>query len=288
MVRRTVFTPSPEILKGICFRLRMISVASSTTPGMGENSCSTPSIRTAVIAAPSMELSSTRRRLLPMVVPKPRWKGCAVNMPYRSVRVSVLATNRFGFWKPLNIKPRLLWTGVSRLSDPLLRVKLDDELLVQLNLYQLAALRKRGDAALEPFAIHVDPIRSRSVGRGVARGQDGGVVLAGFADGDDIAELHLRRRDVALAAVELDVAVAHNLARLCAAGAEAHAIDDAVHAAFEARHEVFAGDALAGRGLLIGAAELPFEDAVNAPHLLFFAKLQPVADNLRFAIFTVL
>ena len=75
----------------------MMSVASSTTPGMGLNSCSTPSMRTAVMAAPSIELSSTRRRLLPMVVPNPRWKGCAVNMPYRSVRVSVLATNRLGF-----------------------------------------------------------------------------------------------------------------------------------------------------------------------------------------------
>jgi hypothetical protein len=26
-----------------------------------------------------------------------------VNMPYRSVSVSVLATNRLGFWNPLNI-----------------------------------------------------------------------------------------------------------------------------------------------------------------------------------------
>ena len=52
----------------------MISVASSTTPGIGLNSCATPSMRTAVMAAPSIELSSTRRRPLPMVVPKPRSK----------------------------------------------------------------------------------------------------------------------------------------------------------------------------------------------------------------------
>jgi hypothetical protein len=38
----------------------MMSVASSTTPGIGENSCSTPSIFTAVIAAPSIDESSTR------------------------------------------------------------------------------------------------------------------------------------------------------------------------------------------------------------------------------------
>ena len=55
----------------------MMSVASSTTPGIGENSCSTPSIFTAVTAAPSIEESSTRRSALPMVVPNPRSNGCA-------------------------------------------------------------------------------------------------------------------------------------------------------------------------------------------------------------------
>ncbi len=49
----------------------MMSVASSTTPGIGENSCSTPSIFTAVIAAPSIEESNTRRSALPIVVPNP-------------------------------------------------------------------------------------------------------------------------------------------------------------------------------------------------------------------------
>ena len=34
----------------------MMSVASSTTPGMGLNSCATPSMRIAVMAAPSIEL----------------------------------------------------------------------------------------------------------------------------------------------------------------------------------------------------------------------------------------
>ena len=48
---------SPLSLNGICFRLRMMSVASSTTPGIDWNSCSTPSILTAVTAAPSMEES---------------------------------------------------------------------------------------------------------------------------------------------------------------------------------------------------------------------------------------
>ena len=59
----------------------MMSVASSTTPEMDWNSCSTPSMRIAVTAAPSIELSSVRRSALPMVVPKPRSKGWALNLP---------------------------------------------------------------------------------------------------------------------------------------------------------------------------------------------------------------
>ena len=75
--RYTVLVWSTCTLSGICLRLRMMSVASSTTPGMGENSCSTPSIFTAEKAAPSIEDSSTRRMALPMVVPNPRSNGCA-------------------------------------------------------------------------------------------------------------------------------------------------------------------------------------------------------------------
>jgi hypothetical protein len=73
--RYNALGPSPFNLKGICFRLRIISVASSTTPVMDWNSCRTPSILTAVTAAPSIEESSVRRSALPMVVPKPRSKG---------------------------------------------------------------------------------------------------------------------------------------------------------------------------------------------------------------------
>ncbi len=55
----------------------MMSVVSSTTPEIDENSCSTPSILTAVTAAPSIDESRIRRSALPIVVPKPRSNGCA-------------------------------------------------------------------------------------------------------------------------------------------------------------------------------------------------------------------
>ena len=64
--------------------------------------------------------------------------------------------------------------------------------------------------------------------------------------------------------------VAHDLARLGAAGAESHAIDAAVEPALEQAHEVFAGNAFHGGCFFEGAAELAFQDAVHAAGLLFF------------------
>src|SRR5271163_1190017 len=134
---------------GTCFRFRMISVASSTTPGIEENSWSTPSIFTAVMAAPSMELSSARRSALPTVVPQPRSKGCAEKRPYFSVSDSSSEARRFGFWKPFHIffhpsggpmngslvaiSVKSAGTKARPLQSQkpcLLRVEFDDELLV--------------------------------------------------------------------------------------------------------------------------------------------------------------
>ena len=59
----------------------MMSVTSSTTFGSVVNSCSAPSIFTEVMAAPCSDDSSTRRRPLPRVMPKPRSSGSQVNFP---------------------------------------------------------------------------------------------------------------------------------------------------------------------------------------------------------------
>jgi hypothetical protein len=56
-------------LKRIFLRFRTMSVTSSTTPSMVANSCMAPSTLMEVMAAPSSEESSTRRRELPMVWP---------------------------------------------------------------------------------------------------------------------------------------------------------------------------------------------------------------------------
>src|SRR6201996_1636794 len=156
--RYSALGPSPLNLNGICLRFKMMSVASSTTPVMDWNSWSTPSILTAVTAAPSIEESRVRRSALPMVVPKPRSNGWALNLPYFSVRVSVSTARRFGFWNPLQSmcvfpfharqasrcilqRPRLFLLVVG-----LLAVQFDDQLLVDGQIH-VFPLRQRQNLA---------------------------------------------------------------------------------------------------------------------------------------------
>ena len=63
----------------ICFRLSRTSGTSSLTPVRVENSCCTPSILTAVTAAPGSDDRSTRRSAFPSVTPKPRSRGSIEN-----------------------------------------------------------------------------------------------------------------------------------------------------------------------------------------------------------------
>src|SRR6478735_3952776 len=84
------------------------------------------------------------------------------------------------------------------------------------------------------------------------------------------------------------MAVTHDLPGLRAAGAESHAIDDAVQTALESSQQVLAGDALLQRRFLENVAELGFQDAVDAARFLLFAQLQAVAHQFRFAVFTML
>ena len=77
---RAVISPGPVTTRGAStsvasecmrhtmpLRLRTMSVTSSVTPLIVENSCATPSIRTEVTAAPARLASSTRRSEFPNV-----------------------------------------------------------------------------------------------------------------------------------------------------------------------------------------------------------------------------
>src|ERR1035441_2481033 len=84
------------------------------------------------------------------------------------------------------------------------------------------------------------------------------------------------------------MAVPHDLAGLRPAGAEAHAVDHAIQAAFQVGQHHIAGDAFGQRGLLEVVAELGFQQAIDAAGLLLLAQLQAVADQLGLAVFTML
>ena len=75
--------PSPCILMAMSLMLSTMSVTSSRTPAIEENSCSTPSICTDCTAAPCSEDSRMRRSALPSVTPKPRSSGSATTVATR-------------------------------------------------------------------------------------------------------------------------------------------------------------------------------------------------------------
>src|SRR5271170_646963 len=274
---------------GTCFRFRMMSVASSTTPGIGENSCNTPSIFTAVIAAPSIELNSARRREFPTVVPHPRSKGCAENFPYLSVRVSGSAAKRFGFWKPFHIST-LLWpvcggpTHFSTLNNfVLLRIQFDDQLFVHRRRLHVFAARHGYYLRLEIRRVDVQP-RRHALGLGqVARFEDHRVLVHVVLQLDFVAHVHQIAGDVDLLPLDPDVAVQHQLPGLRPRSAYAHPVDHVVQTAFEHHHQVRARGAFLAFRLFEIVAELAFQQPVGALHLLLLAQLHAVAHHLRFA-----
>src|SRR3954468_4502579 len=97
--RRITFGLVSSIFNKTSFRFSTMSVTSSTTSGSVWNSCSAPSILTAVMAAPCSDDNSTRRRLLPSVVPKPRSSGSQLNLPYVWPSVSFSISSVFGLMR---------------------------------------------------------------------------------------------------------------------------------------------------------------------------------------------
>src|SRR5207302_83331 len=77
------FGPAPCSLMAMSLMVRTMAVTSSRTPGIEENSRSTPSICTDCTAAPCSEDNRMRRSALPSVTPKPRSSGSATTVASR-------------------------------------------------------------------------------------------------------------------------------------------------------------------------------------------------------------
>ena len=105
-------------------------------------------------------------------------------------------------------------------------------------------------------------------------------LLRTLADRDLVANLALEGRDVHLAAVDLDVSVANDLAGLAARHREAEAVADVVQAGLKLLEQEFAGHAGLVGGLLVVRAELGLQREVDALRLLLLTKLEAVTDYL--------
>src|SRR5215216_6098678 len=102
--------PSPCILMAMSLMLSTMSVTSSRTPEIDENSCSTPSICTDCTAAPCSEERRMRRSALPSVRPKPRSSGSATTVasrrafdPADTCSLSGLISSCQFFWITLSV-----------------------------------------------------------------------------------------------------------------------------------------------------------------------------------------
>src|SRR5499427_1279051 len=88
--------PSPCILIEMSLMFSTMSVTSSRTPAIEENSCSTPSICTDCTAAPCSEDNRMRRNALPSVTPKPRSSGSATTVATRAASPPTDTWSLFG------------------------------------------------------------------------------------------------------------------------------------------------------------------------------------------------
>jgi hypothetical protein len=82
--------------------------------------------------------------------------------------------------------------------------------------------------------------------------------------------------------------VASSARCLRARRSQPHAVNGVVQAALQHVEQVVAGDAFHRAGFFEQIAELSFEQLIITARLLFFAELQAVAHDLRFAVLAVL
>src|SRR3954447_25159047 len=157
----------------------------------------------------------------------------------------------------------------------LLAVELDDELLLDGGVDDLPG-RHRVDQDAHAVCDDLDPRRDRAAA-GLGTGDvERRHLHAGRAHLDDVVLADEERRDVDLLAVDQEVAVLHELAGHVTAVREAGAVDHVVEPTLEQLQQVLTGLAGTPVGLLVIAAELLLEHAVDARALLLLALLQQV------------
>ncbi len=161
----------------------------------------------------------------------------------------------------------------------LLRIELDDELLVRVEL-NIGSFRNGQEHARKVRLVERKPIRNRAVAAGpLERFMDDRKAAARFLHLDGIARRYEVRWDVDDLAANRNVTVQDKLTGRLTRRREVQAIHDVVQTAFEQFDQVLTGDATEARCFLERIAELRFEHPVQAADLLLLAELDAVFGN---------
>ena len=150
-------------------------------------------------------------------------------------------------------------------------VKFDDELFVD-DRIDLLACGDADDATAEVVFVDQEPIgNGNDLGKlDTAFGKAGGFFIA--FDSDDITGLEIHGRDIGLAAIDGDMAVADHLTGTTECLGEAHFLNDIVEAGLKELKEDFTSHTTATAGDLEVAAELALKDSILVTEFLFFGK----------------
>jgi hypothetical protein len=134
----------------------------------------------------------------------------------------------------------------------------------------------------------IGSVTSSRAGSGSDRLDDASDRARLLFDLEDVARTHEERRDVDAPAVDLEVAVAHQLAAFGVIADEPGAVHDVVETALEQLDQIVAGDALHARGFVVVAAKLALGDSVDSFYFLLLAQLLAVVRALAAASLAVL
>ena len=162
----------------------------------------------------------------------------------------------------------------------LARVEFDDQLLVNWGIDEFTR-RNLQHFASDLGIVPIQPCGRTTITRSFEIGFKYGGFLAAFTDCDDIARAHNVRRDIHKAAIDMKMAMRHELTRLRTARRQAQAVHDVIETTLEQLQERDARlSGNASRGCKV-IRKLRFMHTVVTTHLLLLAQLTTVLRKLR-------
>jgi len=105
---------------------------------------------------------------------------------------------------------------------------------------------------------------------------------------DFVSQVHLVRRNVDPATVDVNVAMAHYLSRLTAGRGKTQTVNHVVQSPLQLLEQQFTGNTRLAHGLFKISPELVFQGEIHALGLLLFPELQAVTHNLGLAVLAML